>query len=170
MRLLAVLSAATAVPLLLGSSAVSPGDPAFSIESFVGGGAGAAFVGVVLYIGKLLLDRFVPSRADARASLDILITGLQSMVNTLHAEKESDSKMLAERQARITLLENESLAGYQLRADLQAEIIELRARQAQRDHHIQQLVDLLASRYGVSVEGYESDTLKFHYPPASPSV
>lgn len=172
LRLVSVVSAAVALPIVVGSSAVSPADPMFSIESFGGGAAGAAFVAVVVYLGKLLADRLIPSRSDARASLDTLITGLQSMVNTLHTEKEYDSKTLADRQARISLLESEALASYQLRATLQTEIIELQARNAQRERQIQQLVDLLASRYGVTVEGYESDILKFQFSalPAPPQV
>lgn len=134
-----------------------------TLESFFGGSLGAGLVALVIYAVRLILDRFVPSRADARQSLSVLIEGLQSMVALLQAEKESDAKTLADRQARIAMLESEALTSYKTRGELQAEIIELRTRIAQRDRHIQQLVDLLASKFGVSVAGYDSDLLNFTF-------
>ena len=34
------------------------------LNALVGGGAGATLVGIIFYVGKLILDRTIPSRSD----------------------------------------------------------------------------------------------------------
>lgn len=135
----------------------------FDLNSLVGGGAGATLVGLIFYVGKLILDRTIPSRSDARANITILLEGLQSMVKVLQDEKLADAKRLADRQVRIDQLEEESDVNYQRRAEMQAEIIELRSRVAQKDRHIRELTHML-TQLGASVVGLDGDYLEVTLP------
>lgn len=136
---------------------------ALDLNALVGGGAGATLVGVIFYVGKLILDRTIPSRSDSRANITILLEGLQSMVKVLQYEKEADAKRLSDRQIRIDALEAETDTNHTRKAEMQAEIIELRARVAQKDRHIKQLAHML-SQLGARVVGVDSDSLEVTLP------
>lgn len=138
---------------------------AFDLNSLVGGGAGATLIAVIFYVGKLILDRTIPSRSDSRANITILLEGLQSMVKVLQDEKAADAKRLTDRQSRIDSLEEESDTNYVRKAEMQAEIIELRARVAQKDRHITELVHML-TRMGARVVGLDADYLDITLPAA----
>lgn len=143
----------------------TPASGAFDLNSLLGGGAGATLVAVIFYVGKLILDRTIPSRSDSRANITILLEGLQSMVKVLQDEKAADAKRLTDRQSRIDVLEEESDTNYVRKAEMQAEIIELRARVAQKDRHIKELVHLL-TRMGAKVVGLDADYLDITLPAA----
>lgn len=136
---------------------------ALDLNALIGGGTGATAVGIIWYIGKLILDRTVPSRSDARANITILLEGLQSMVKVLQDEKEADAQRLKDRQARIDILEGESDTNYVRRAEMQAEIIELRVRVAQKDRHIRELVHML-TQLGAKVVGVDTDNIEITLP------
>lgn len=150
--------------LLLVAAATDESTPGvIDLNALVGGGAGATLVGIIFYVGKLILDRTIPSRSDSRANISILLEGLQSMVKVLQDEKNADAERLANRQARIDALEEESYINYSRKAEMQAEIIELKARVAQKDRHIKQLAYML-SQLGAEVGGLEEDTLEITLP------
>lgn len=133
-------------PALTGAAAaVTPSAEGISLDlnALVGGGAGAATLGLLYYVFRVILDRTVPSRSDARANVSMLLEGLQGMVKILQEEKEADAKRLSDRQARIDALENEADINYARKAEMQAEIIDLRSRLAQKERHIKHLLDLL---------------------------
>lgn len=138
-------------------------NPTLDLNALVGGGAGATLVGILFYIGKLILDRTIPSRSDSRANITILLDGLQSMVKVLQDEKTADAKRLADRQDRIETLEKESDLSYTRRAEMQAEIIDLRARVAQKERHIRELAHMLV-QLGAKVTGLDDDTLEITLP------
>jgi hypothetical protein len=139
--------------------------PATSIDlnALVGGGAGASLIGIIFYVGKLILDRTIPSRSDSRANISVLLDGLQSMVKVLQDEKAGDAKRLADRQARIDTLEEESDVNYVRRAEMQADIIELKARVAQKDRHIRELTHML-TQLGATVVGEDTEHLDITLP------
>lgn len=158
------------IPWLLAADSPEAGAPALlDLNALVGGGAGAALLAIVYYAGKLILDRTIPSRSDSRANISILLEGMQSMVTVLQKERNEDAQRLANRQQRIDELELESDSSFARRAEMQAEIIELRSRVAQRDRHIRKLVSVL-TQVGVSVQGLDSDTLEITLPFTSPDV
>ncbi len=143
-----------------------PADAAvIDLNSIVGGGAGATLVGLIFYVGKLILDRTIPSRSDARANISILLEGLQSMVKVMQAEKDADAQRLKDRQARIDILEEASDTDYSRKAELQAEIIELRATVARKERHIKELVHMLTA-LGAKVVGLDTDNLEITLPSA----
>lgn len=152
--------------LLLGADTAESDPMTLDLNAVVGGGAGATIVTVIVYVGKLILDRTIPSRSDARANITILLEGLQSMVKVLQDEKQADAKRLADRQTRIDTLEEESDDNYKRRAEMQAEIIELRARVAQKDRHIREFTHVLV-QLGASVSGFDTDTLQVTLPTAA---
>lgn len=135
------------------------------LNAVVGGGTGATIVTVVIYVGKLILDRTIPSRSDARANITILLEGLQSMVKVLQDEKQADAQRLSDRQKRIDALEEESDTNYTRKAEMQAEIIELRGRVAQKDRHIRELTHML-TQLGATVVGADGDHLEVTLPSA----
>ena len=136
---------------------------AIDLNSILGGSAGATLVGLIFYVGKLILDRTIPSRSDARANITVLLEGLQSMVKVMQAEKDADAKRLADRQARIDILEEASGADYARKAELQAEVIDLRVTVARKERHIKELVHMLTS-LGAKVDGLDSDNLEITLP------
>jgi chromosome segregation ATPase len=146
-----------------GTAPVAAAPAGLDLNALVGGGAGAGAVGLVFYIVKLVLNRTVPSRSDSRANITILLEGLQSMVKVLQDEKASDAKRLTDRQARIDALEDEADISYARRAEMQADIIELKARVAQKDRHIRELSHML-TQLGATVVGIDSDNLEITLP------
>jgi chromosome segregation ATPase len=145
------------IHFLLAAPTPTPAAP-FDLNALLAGGTGTIVVGAVYYIIKLIFEKAIPSRSDSRANITILLEGLQSMVKVLQDEKAGDAKRLADRQARIDTLEDESETSFTRKAEMQAEIIELRARVAQKDRHIRQLVHML-EQLGATVSGLEEDTL-----------
>jgi uncharacterized coiled-coil protein SlyX len=85
------------------------------------------------------------------------------MVRVLQDEKAGDAKRLADRQARIDTLEEESGVSYLRRAEMQADIIELKARVAQKDRHIKELSHML-TQLGAKVVGLDTDNLEITLP------
>lgn len=130
----------------------------FSLNSLVSGGAGTLIVGLVYFAIKLILDRSIPSRSDARASTSLLIEGLNNMVSILQEEKTSDAARLMAKQERIESLENSSDKDYEKIKELRVEINELRERLAIKDRHIQTLVAELR-RFGSVVTGLDLEQL-----------
>lgn len=147
--------------------AANPGGAASSgaldLNALVGGGAGATLVAIIIYVGRLILDKAIPSRSDARANVTILLEGMQSMVKALQTERDADAARLKERQQRIDQLEQSSESDYKKKAELQAEVIELRAAVARKDRHIRQLVSMLV-QLGAKVMGLDSDNLEITLP------
>lgn len=139
------------------------------LNSLVGGGAGAALIGILYYVGRIIVDRTIPSRSDTRANITILLEGLQSMVKVLQDEKEADARRIADRQKRIDELEHESTVSFHQRAEMQAEIIDLRARVAQKDRHIRQLVSML-TQLGAQVESLDTDVIEITLPAESEAI
>lgn len=136
---------------------------ALDINSFLSGSAGATLIFILYNVGKMLLDKFVPSRADARANISIVLEGLNSMVKVLQDEKVADAQRLADRQKRIDDLEAASEKDYERLSELRAEIIDLRARLAQKERHINYLIYEL-QKLGAIVSGVTSDTLEIILP------
>lgn len=126
------------------------------LNSLISGGTGASVVAALIFVGKLILDRTIPSRSDARANVTLVLEGLNNMVKVLQEEKVADSTRLAEKQARIDLLETESDKDYDRISELRAEIIDLRNRLAVKDRHINGLVSELR-KFGVMVTGIDLD-------------
>lgn len=139
-------------------------DPiALNFNALLSGGAGATFIFIIWYVARLILDRTIPSRSDARANISIVLESLQSMVNVMQVEKLADAKRLEDRQKRIDQLEESSDADYKRKAELQADIIDLRARLAQKERHIRELIHTLTS-LGAKVVGVDTDTLEITLP------
>lgn len=128
--------------------------PGIDLNSLVSGGVGASVVAAILYVIKLILDRTIPSRSDARANVTLVLEGLNNMVKVLQAEKFADSDRLKDKQGRIDLLEEASDKDYARISELRAEVIELRTRLAVKDRHINTLVTELR-KLGAQVTGLE---------------
>lgn len=127
------------------------------LNGIIGGGGTAALIGIVYWVGKLILDRAVPTRSDARASQTLVLESLSSMVKVLQEEKIQDGERLKAKQARIDELQDSADADYDRMRDLRAEIVELRDRLAQKDRNIRILV-LELRRLGAVVSGIDEDT------------
>lgn len=132
----------------------SGGGSFMDLNSLVSGGAGATLVGAGWFVIKLILDRTIPSRSDARANVTLVLEGLNNMVKVLQEEKLADAKRLADKQARIDQLEEAADKDYDRISELRAEIIDLRNRLAQKDRHINSLVSELR-KFGAVVTGLE---------------
>ena len=128
--------------------------PTLNLDSLVSGGAGAALLAAVIWIIKLVADRYVPSRSDARANVGMVLEGLNNMVKVLQEEKLADAKRLLDKQARIDVLETAADKDYDRISELRAEIIDLRNRLAVKDRHINTLVSELR-KFGAQVSGLE---------------
>lgn len=119
------------------------------LNTLVTGGSGAAIMAAIIFVGKLILDRTIPSRSDTRASLTLVLESLKNMVAVLQDEKRSDAQRLSEKQERIDVLEESSTADYNRIIELRTEIIDLRSRLAQKDRHIRMLIAEL-QKLGIS--------------------
>lgn len=135
--------------------------PLFDLNTLVSGGTGATLMAALIFVGKLILDRTIPSRSDARANVTMLIEGLNNMVKVLQAEKLADAKRLADKRDRIDVLESAADRDYDRIKELREEIIDLRNRLAQKDRHINTLVTELrkvgAQVTGLDLEDFEGD-------------
>jgi hypothetical protein len=128
--------------------------PIFDLNTLVSGGTGATLMAALIFVVKLIMDRTIPSRSDARANVSLLIEGLNNMVKVLQEEKTADAKRLADKQARIDALEQAAEKDYDRISELRAEIIDLRNRLAQKDRHINTLVAELR-KVGAQVTGLD---------------
>lgn len=137
--------------------------PSFDLNTLVSGGAGAAFMGALIFVGRLILDRTIPSRSDTRANVTMLIEGLNNMVKVLQEEKQADAERLRDKQARIDVLEGAADKDYDRIKELREEIIELRTRLAQKDRHINTLVSELR-KIGAQVIGLDLEDIEVTLP------
>lgn len=146
--------------------------PAIDLNTLVSGGVGAGVVSAVIYVVKLILDRTIPSRSDARANVTLVIEGLNNMVKVLQEEKKADADRLDEKQKRIDVLQEAAEKDYDRITELRAEIIDLRTRLATKDRHINTLVSELR-KLGRSVTGLDlvdSDVAVLHVSEAAPGT
>jgi chromosome segregation ATPase len=134
--------------------AAGAGGIAFDLNTVVSGGVGAAVVSAIIYVIKLILDRTIPSRSDARANVGMVLEGLNNMVKVLQEEKVADAVRLAAKTDRIEVLEQAADKDYDRISELRAEIIDLRNRLATKDRHINTLVSELR-KLGAQVTGLE---------------
>jgi uncharacterized coiled-coil protein SlyX len=130
----------------------------FDLNTLISGGTGAGLMGVLIFAVKLVLDRTIPNRSDARANVGMVLEGLNNMVKVLQEEKIADAKRLTDRQVRIESLESSADKDYDRISELRSEITELRARLAQKERHINTLVQELR-KLGARVVGVELDGL-----------
>lgn len=114
--------------------------PVVDLNTLVGGGVGAGIVSSLIYIIKLIADRAIPSRSDARANVTLVIEGLNNMVKVLQEEKKADADRLEVKQQRIMTLEQAGDRDYAQITELRQEIVDLRTRLATKDRHINALV------------------------------
>lgn len=128
----------------------------FNLDAFLSGSVGASLVALAIWIVKLLLDRFVPSRADSRANIGLLIENLKNMVEVLQEEKRTDAQRLADKQARVDVLEAAADADYEKILELRTEVQELRKLLGRRNHHITILVTSLR-QLGAEITGLEHE-------------
>ncbi len=133
--------------------------PSFDFNTLVSGGTGATIMAALIFVGKIILDRTIPSRSDARANVAMLIEGLNNMVKVLQEEKLADAKRLQDKQARIDVLEDAADKDYDRIKELRDEIIDLRLRLAQKERHINTLVSELR-KVGAQVIGLNLDDLE----------
>lgn len=139
---------------LLSGAVTAPPADSFSLNGLVSGGAGAVLMGAVIWLGKLLADRYVPSRSDARANVNMVLEGLNNMVKVLQEEKLADASRLDAKQKRIDVLERESDKDYDRISELRTEVIDLRNRLGVKDRHINTLVRELR-KLGAQVTGLD---------------
>lgn len=126
------------------------------LNALLSGGGGATLVALLIWVGKLVLDRTVPSRSDSRASQSLVLESLSNMVKVLQEEKTADATRLEAKQDRIDSLEEASNKDYDLISELRSEITDLRNRLAVKDRHIRILV-LELRRLGAQVTGLDPD-------------
>lgn len=126
----------------------------FDLNGIISGGTGAGLFALIAFVIKLVLDRTIPSRSDARANVTIVLEGLSDMVKVLQEEKIADAKRLADKQERIELLEGSSEKDFETIAELRKEILDLRHRLQTKDRHIKILVHQLRL-LGATVTGIE---------------
>lgn len=131
----------------------------FDLNTIVSGGSGAALMAAIIYVGKLVADRTIPSRSDNRANVTLVLEGLNNMVKVLQEEKLADAKRLEDKQRRIDALESEADKDYDRISELRAEIIDLRTRLATKDRHINTLVSELR-KLGATVTGLELEDIE----------
>ena len=146
----------TALAIFVTAAPASPGGD-LTLNNIIAGGAGATLMGLVIWVAKLVLDRTIPSRSDARANVSLVLEGLSNMVKVLQEEKIADANRLADKQRRIDELEAEASTDYTTVRDLRREIQELTDRLALKDRHIQTLIEELR-KFGVQVVGLSVDT------------
>lgn len=143
-----------ATVLVAADPATSESAPGLDLNSLVTGGAGATIAGLIYWVIKLVLDRTIPSRSDARANVTLVLEGLNNMVKVLQEEKTADAKRLTDKQARIDQLEEAADKDYDRIAELRSEILDLRNRLSQKDRHINALVSELR-KFGAVVTGLD---------------
>ena len=134
----------------------SVGGLSIDLNGVISGGAGASIVALVVWVCKLVLDRTIPSRSDARANVTIVLEGLSNMVKVLQEEKIADAKRLADKQARIDVLEAAGDKDFETIGELRKEILDLRHRLQTKERHIQILAHQLRL-LGAQVTGIELD-------------
>lgn len=132
--------------------------PSVDLNALVSGGSGAALISALIFVGKLILDRTIPSRSDARANVSLVLEGLNNMVKVLQEEKIADAKRLTDKTDRIEQLEAAADKDYDRISELRAEIIDLRQRLSTKDRHINTLVSELR-KLGAQVTGLELDDI-----------
>lgn len=128
--------------------------PVIDLNGLVTGGTGAAIMAALLFAGKLVLDRAIPSRSDARASQSLVLQGLQQLVKVLQEEKVADATRLQNKQDRIEQLEKAADLDYDRIKELRAEVIDLGNRLATKDRHITLLVGEL-KKLGAHISGID---------------
>lgn len=128
--------------------------PGLDLNTLVTGGTGATIMAALIFAGKLILDRAIPSRSDARASVSMVLDGLQKMVKVLQEEKVADAERLQNKQRRIDQLEEAAEKDYDRITELRTEVIDLRNRLATKDRHINLLVIELR-KLGAHVSGID---------------
>lgn len=126
------------------------------LNALLSGGGGATLVALLIWVGKLILDRTVPSRSDSRASQSLVLESLSNMVKVLQEEKTADAARLESKQDRIDSLEEASNKDYDLITELRTEITDLRNRLAVKDRHIRILV-LELRKLGAQVTGLDTE-------------
>jgi chromosome segregation ATPase len=154
-ELLVLLVASSATPA---PAPAAPGNP-FDLNTIISGGTGATIIGALWYIGKSIFDRALPSRSDARASTQLVLEGLNSMVKVLQEDKIADSERLAAKQKRIDELESAADVDYDRIRELRDEILDLQTRLNQKDRHITTLVRELR-RFGAQVTGLDLEDIE----------
>lgn len=135
-----------------------PDAAAWDWNTILSGGTGAAVMGLLIFVIKLILDRTIPSRSDNRASVTLVLEGLQNMVKVLQDEKLADSKRLEDKQNRINTLEKDADTDYNTIQELRNEISELKSRLALRDRNIKILISEL-QKLGATVTGIDLNDL-----------
>lgn len=136
----------------------------FDLNTIISGGTGAGILGALYLVGKTVLDRAMPSRSDARASTQLVLESLNSMVKVLQEDKIEDSERLKAKQARIDELEQAADVDYDRIRELRDEILGLQGRLAQKDRHINTLVRELR-RLGTQVTGLDLEDIAITQPP-----
>lgn len=144
------------IGIILAEVAEGVGGITFDLNGIISGGTGAGLLALLYWVIKLILDRTIPSRSDARANVTIVLEGLSNMVKVLQEEKIEDAKRLTAKQERIDVLEGAADKDYETIGELRAEIMDLRRRLATKDRHIQVLVQQLRL-LGATVTGIEMD-------------
>ncbi len=142
--------------LFVAGAAASEQAASLDLNALLSGGGGATLVALIIWVGKLVLDRTIPSRSDSRASQSLVLESLSNMVKVLQEEKTADAARLESKQDRIDSLEEASTQDYDLISELRSEITDLRNRLAVKDRHIRILV-LELRRLGAQVTGLEAD-------------
>ncbi len=142
--------------LFLAEAAADQQANALDLNALLSGGGGATLVALIIWVGKLVLDRTVPSRSDSRASQSLVLESLSNMVKVLQEEKTADATRLGDKQARIDVLEDSATKGYDLITELRNEVTALRNRLAVKDRHIRILV-LELRRLGAQVTGLDAE-------------
>lgn len=149
--------------------AAADGGFSLTLNEIISGGTGASIMAALIFVGKLILDRTIPSRSDQRASVGLVLESLTNMVTVLREEKIADATRLADKQARIEILEVSADKDFATISELRSEIIDLRHRLIQKDRHIQLLVTELrklgATVSGVAFEESAVDSLEITLPP-----
>lgn len=144
--------------LFLTTAEVVPDVAAWDWNTAISGSVGAAVMGLLIFVVKLVLDRAIPSRSDNRASVTLVLEGLQNMVKVLQEEKLADSEVLKTKQARINTLEADAEADYNTIQDLRKEVTDLNSRLALRDRNIKMLISEL-QKLGATVSGIDLEAL-----------
>lgn len=149
--------------LVLGVVAVSAADPApanpLDLNTIISGGTGATIIGAAYLLIKGVLDRALPSRSDTRASMQLVLEGLNNTVTILQAEKKADAAALQRKQERIDELEAAADVDYDRIRDLREEVMDLQTRLAQKDRHIATLIRELR-KLGSIVTGVDLDDIE----------
>lgn len=139
---------------LAASSSEAPSSPGLDLNSLLSGGGGALAVGLGYYVFRVVVDRAIPTRSDARASTSQVLEGLSNMVKVLQEEKIADATRLTDKQGRIDLLEDSADKDYERIRELRTEILDLSQRLALKDRHIRILV-LELRKLGAQVTGVD---------------